>query len=364
MRIIPQALFIHRPSSWRYHVLGWGIFIFYEMSLVLSVRSAQGIEDPIFTAYFIPYIINIGLFYLHAEWVMHHCFEKGVRRGFLFALLLALELFVYLILMGIKDASFARLFDKFPPQLYSSNIVLLRQLWRGLYFLLFSTGFWFIRRSFRQQEVLKQSERKVLLQEKEKRELELQLISSQNAFLQSQINPHLMFNTLSFVYNQVGDVSPKGAEAILLLSDMMRYSLSAVAGDGKQELEKEILQIDNLIQINQLRFEEALAIEFRIMGSIRSARIVPLLLLPFVENIFKHGDLKDSKRPARISISVHHGQLKFSTVNVKSKIKFGVSSRIGIENVKRRLRSYYEGRHQLAIEEDESNFCVDLELSL
>ncbi|MGZ8551476.1 MAG: sensor histidine kinase [Chitinophagaceae bacterium] len=347
-----------------YHCIGWAVFIVYEITLVKFVRGASGIHDPVLTAYVIPYVINISFFYFHAFVVMPFCTDKKPGRLVLFGLLLLTELVVYLLLMGMKDLSFLNKETDFLSSLYSSEVDFIRQLWRGIYFLIFSTAFWLIHRSFKKEQLLKEAETSALMRQQEKKELELRLISSQNAFLQSQISPHLLFNTLNFIHSEVQQVSDKASDAIITLSDMMRYSLSESKSDGKVELERELEQIENLIKINQTRFDKKLCIEFVTEGDFSNSRIIPLLLVPFVENLFKYADLTDEKAPVRIGARIKANLLLFETFNKKRRTISFPSPGIGIQNVTTRLSSYYPDRFSLAIDEAQSTFSVSLEVEL
>ena len=211
---------------------------------------------------------------------------------------------------------------------------------------------------------MKEIERKALIEEKERQRLELELVSSQNAFLQAQINPHLLFNTLNFIHNEVLEVSETASEAIITLSDMMRYSLIENKMDGKVPLEKEIQQIENLIKINQYRFNNKLSLEFHPKGDLGTIRVIPLLLVPFVENLFKYADLTDAERPATINLQVASGVMEFSTINKKRKTVSFSSPGIGISNIKTRLQSSYAGQFSLQLEDRGSIFSVYLKIIL
>lgn len=347
-----------------YHCIGWAVFIVYEITLIKFVRGASGIHDPVLTGYVIPYVINISLFYFHAFAVMPFCAEKRPGRLVVFGLFLFLELAVYLLLMGMKDLEFLSAQNGFINSLYSSQVDFIRQLWRGIYFLIFGTAFWIIHRTFKKEQMLKEAETSALLRQQEKKELELRLVSSQNAFLQSQISPHLLFNTLNFIHSEVQQVSDKASEAIITLSDMMRYSLSESKADGKVELERELEQIGNLVKINQTRFDNRLCIEWNTEGDFSNKRIIPLLLVPFVENLFKYAELTDKNNPVRISARIVDDLLLFETFNTKRRTVSFQSPGIGIQNVTTRLSSYYPDRYTLDIEDSGTNYSVRLELEL
>jgi len=349
-----------RPR-WLYHLIGWGIFIFYEVSLVTFVMNASGKHSSVWSGYFFPYLINIGLFYLHALFVLRVSLSRGKQRFLLLCGLILAELLFYLVLMGTCGQERA----KTPFLLsYPSKVDFVKQVWRGIYFLIFSTAYWFIERSFKKVSELKEVEKKALFEEKERQRLQLELISAQNAFLRAQINPHLLFNTLNFIHSEVQEVSPSAAEAIITLSEMMRYSLVENKVDGKVELEKEAEQMENIIRINQYRFDNRLFLELKTKGRLEGIRIAPLLLVPFVENMFKYADLTDRTRPAQLCLQVEDGIMEFSTFNRKRRTLAFTSPGIGIENVRTRLDSLYRDRYLLKVEDRDPFFSVYLKILL
>jgi two-component system, LytTR family, sensor kinase len=344
-----------------YHVLAWMIFIAYEVSIVVLIESASGHYSPA-RMYIVPYLINIALFYLHA-WILSYCFSAEQRRILLFLLLVILEFSVYIFLISLLQNPSA-VKKRYLFFHFSSEAAFARAIWRGIYFMLFSSAYWGVLRSFKRIRNMKEIEQKALIEEKERQRLELELVSSQNAFLQAQINPHLLFNTLNFIHSEVQEVSETASEAIITLSDMMRYSLVENTMDGKVSLEKEIEQIENLIKINQYRFNNKLCLRLDVEGEFQTARIVPLVLVPFVENLFKYADLTDASNPASVRLTVKDGVMEFSTINKKRKTISFSSPGIGINNIKTRLQSTYGDRFSLELADHDSSFSVYLKIIL
>jgi LytS/YehU family sensor histidine kinase len=203
-----------------------------------------------------------------------------------------------------------------------------------------------------------------LRQENQRAELERNLMKAQNAYLQSQLNPHLLFNTLSFIYNAVRKLSNSASEAILLLSDMMRYSLSEAGVDGKVSLENEVDHIKNMIRLNQLRFNEWLTINLSTIGSFNNEVIIPLLLLSFIENIYKHGDITDADNPAKIVIACEDHVLEMTCSNKKAKSIPVKGWGIGIDNARARLNIHYPDRYTLTVAEKDLQYSVVLIINL
>lgn len=340
------------------HAVVWVIFIAYELSIVYILGSAT----QNWWVYVLYYILNICLFYANAslfEWLFNTRFNRFVG----IVLLIIGELCVYLFLQYWLNKFL--IFIHLHPQ---TNILqlkgLLLQCYRAIYFIGFSIAYWFARSIIKQRKIILELENAKLRQEAQSTELEKNLVQAKNAYLQSQLNPHLLFNTLNFIYNSVRKHSNQGAQAILLLSDMMRYSLSDIGADGKVFLEKEIDHINNMVRLNQLRFNETLNVQFTQSGVSGNERIIPLLLISFVENAFKHGDLTDSKQPLNISVACANNVFEMSCINKRKKPVANAGWGIGIENAKKRLENYYQNRYKLNIVEQEKLFNVSLLIEL
>jgi len=192
--------------------------------------------------------------------------------------------------------------------------------------------------------------------EKEKLKAELEL-------LKGQLHPHFMFNTLNSIYAMALNDSNKTAEAILKLANLMRY-LMAESKQTLISLSEELLVLSNYIEMEKNRFGERLDIMMNIQGDINDKAIPPLLLLPFVENSFKHGTSQmDGMAWMSMDIHVKNDQLTFKLVNgkpEKSEQTKASLSGIGLQNVKRRLSLLYDNSHDLRITEDDSTFIVSL----
>lgn len=199
--------------------------------------------------------------------------------------------------------------------------------------------------------------------QRQKQLFEKTALSAELDSLKNQINPHFLYNTLSYLYAQARPLSPQLSESILILSDMMRYSLHQTDEQGLVSLEKEIEHINNYIQIHQLRFDNKLAVNFSSEGNLAHKRILPLVLISFVENAFKHGKLGDPNHPITIELRVgNDSSLWFNIKNRKSEGPKEHSSGIGLQNVRRRLELVYPNQHQLHISNTNALFEVSLSI--
>ena len=199
--------------------------------------------------------------------------------------------------------------------------------------------------------------------EKIKEQLENQNLKTELAFLKSQINPHFLFNTLNNIYILAYQGSKETAEAILKLSDMMRYMLYE-SSDEFVPLEKEIEYIGQLISLQQLRMKEKSCLEFYTNGSTAEKVIAPLILIAFVENIFKHAVLNNPEDHARVEISIENNILTFRSRNRMLSGTNKSQTGIGLQNVRRRLELIYPGKHQFEIEQDGIHYSIHLTIQL
>lgn len=199
--------------------------------------------------------------------------------------------------------------------------------------------------------------------EKIKSHLENEKLISELAFLKSQINPHFLFNSLNNIYSLAYQKSDKTPEAVLKLSEIMRYMLYE-SNENTVKLDDEIRYVENYIELQKLRFKDKVYIKFEIDGDTRDKKITPLVLISFVENAFKHGIATDKDNPLTIVLNVTSDKLFFQVINKKSNLNKDETGGIGLQNVKRRLDLLYKGDYRLHIEDTEAVYNCELYLDL
>lgn len=194
-----------------------------------------------------------------------------------------------------------------------------------------------------------------------RKELENKRMDAELSFLRMQMNPHFLFNSLNSIYSLSLKKSDDTPQAVLKLSEMMRYMIYE-NGDNqhKVSLDKEIDYLNNYVGLLRIRFRDKMHVEFLQEGNTHDKKIVPLLLLPFVENGFKHGILSDPQHPFCIHLVVEGDRLIFQVRNKKNIDNKDATGGIGLENVKRRLALLYPGKHQLTIREDKEFYQSEL----
>lgn len=199
--------------------------------------------------------------------------------------------------------------------------------------------------------------------EKEKSELEKQSLTAELAFLKSQINPHFLFNSLNNIYSLAYQKSDATPDAILKLSEIMRYMLYE-SNDNRVSLEKEIIYLKSFIELQKLRFRGTAYVVLEVEGYINNQYIVPLILISFVENAFKHGLATDKDNPIHINISIFEDKMLFTIKNKKNKANKDQTGGIGMVNVKRRLDLTYPQKYRLTVENRADDYYSELYLNL
>ncbi len=219
----------------------------------------------------------------------------------------------------------------------------------GIFFIFLSTAFKFAVDWF--------------LNEKVRKNLENEKLVAELAFLRSQVNPHFLFNSLNNIYSLAYQKSDKAPEAIMKLSEIMRYMLQE-SNEPKVKLAREIRYLENYIELQRLRFKGQAYINVDVSGDYNEQSIAPLILISFIENAFKHGVVSDPQHPIKINLEVDNHDLNFSIWNKKSLLNKDESSGIGLNNVKRRLDLLYSGKYILNIKDRDDTYHCTLSLTI
>lgn len=349
---------LKNAKFYRIHILLWIAFIIYESSI--SIFLTHKFWTPL--DYFNAYFVNIVLFYVNAHFILPYSYKKPF---YITAAFILLELIGSIIVKYSFSEGFLRMgmsdYDPF-KELYTG---LVQTVWRFIYFSGLSTGYWFALHIIVQRREISDLENSKLQEQLQRDQLQKKLADSEIAYLKSQINPHFLFNTLNFLYNTALKTSEELSTPILLLSDIMRYALTDTPQTGKVDLDEEIEHISTFIDLNQFRFDHNLKLSFNVSGNTSPVKILPLILLTPVENIFKYGDLRNADHPVKIDLDITGNRLFFSSRNRKLKSRSAAGSHgIGLKNLKLRLDAYYSDAHQINIMEDEENYIFELQITL
>ena len=196
-----------------------------------------------------------------------------------------------------------------------------------------------------------------------KQKLEYELI-----FLKGQINPHFLFNTLNNLFSIAQqNENHELADGISKLSGMMRYMIYESSATFVP-LVKEIEYINYFIGLNKLRYHESeVTVKFDYSEHLSSVNIAPMILIPFVENAFKHGVAIAKRSAINLSLKVNNNHILFSCINDVHRDATKIENEaggIGLENVRRRLDLIYPDMHDLVIVEDENCFSCSLKITI
>ncbi len=204
---------------------------------------------------------------------------------------------------------------------------------------------------------IKQKETEQVVREKFKAELQI---------LKAQVHPHFLFNTLNNIYSFILKSSPTAPEIIKKLSAVLRY-LIYECNHPLVKLEEELKMIGDYISLERIRYGDDLNIRLQVQGNPENKMISPLLLIPFVENSFKHGASRMLTHPwVNLDIAIEENVLHFKLSNSKPgwENENSLAKGIGLGNVKKRLNLLYPGTHSLNISENDLSFDVSLDIPL
>ncbi|MBW6460181.1 MAG: histidine kinase [Bacteroidales bacterium] len=191
-----------------------------------------------------------------------------------------------------------------------------------------------------------------LVREKQQSEIDL---------LKSQVSPHFLMNTLNNLYSLVYKGSEQASNAVLKLSEIMRYMLYDTQSE-MVPLEQEIQYLHSYIDLQMLRYSNKEFIEFSINGDPAGKKIAPVLLVPFVENAFKHGNKNLPGACIMINLTVEERRIIFQIKNLKASknVNKVIESGVGLNNIQKRLELHYPGKHILEISDELDFFNVHL----
>jgi LytS/YehU family sensor histidine kinase len=184
-------------------------------------------------------------------------------------------------------------------------------------------------------------------------------------YLKSQTNPHFLFNTLNNIYSLARDKSDQAPEAILRLSKILRFTLYETGG-AYIAVEQELKIISDYLDLEKLRYDDSLNINFNYNVEDMKQALPPLLLIPLVENAFKHGVSETRNHPfVDIHLSINKRQLEFCVKNSTERFsgEQGVKESIGLSNLRRQLELLYKD-YNLSVRQDESVFTAILKINL
>lgn len=327
-----------------YHILGW--LLYFNNDIIELFTEEQNINSLslMFSYQLILMLIFYGFMYL----IWPHTFQPGRYVWALPGLVIGVIVFI-LLRYFIQEMIFPILLNGYSN--YGDHL----SFWyfakdniRRPFVIIFLSGIIYLL----MDQWKKDQQRQELEQAKTEAEL---------ALLRSQINPHFLFNMLSYLHVEAFRTDSKLANSILQLSGLLRYATQKSL-ENKAQLSHEIEHLTNYLQLMQKRFGEKCYVEFLVNGLVGKQRIEPLLFLPFVENAFKHGIYTNPDSPIQIELHIDNGSIGFTCKNKINHHQKDPGNGIGIQNVKKRLELLYPNRHHLAIHSNHNYFSIDLSI--
>mgnify|MGYP005991314805 CR=1 FL=1 len=191
---------------------------------------------------------------------------------------------------------------------------------------------------------------------------QLQIKEQELKFLKMQIHPHFLFNSLNTIYGFALKKKDEAPEMILKLSNLLDYILYQV-DKPKVSLQDEINHLEDYISLEEMRFHDTLIVSFQKENINSDVQIAPMLLIPFLENSFKHGKIVDEKLEVAMNLSIDNNMLIFEITN-SSENEENQRKGIGLENIQKRLEMLYPNAHQLEINEAENQFKIQLQIKI
>jgi sensor histidine kinase YesM len=337
--------------------LGWlGLLLYFDMQgwVLRQGVLVPPLKDNFWPLALVTDVLDSGLFYLN--WLM---MPALFRRGRLGAYLLVLALGLGVFCATRIGVSYY--FDEVKVQGQSQPLQFYVQVLQSYYLLL---GGLILLLSF-----FVRLAGDYLRERDHRRDLEQQHLRTELALLKNQLHPHFLFNTLNNIYSLTLNASPQAPEAVLRLSELMRYQLYDSAAD-LVSLAREIHHLQSFLTLQHLRLppdDADEAIQFTVLlppGAEHAYQLPPMLLLPLVENAFKHGDLAARPQVVRLSLQLaEDGQLHFLVRNRVAAPAPGPGG-VGLANLRRRLELLYPERHALVVTANAQEYAVRLSVQL
>ena len=307
---------------------------------------------PVFAASAL--VLNILLFYLNYLVLVPRFLLQKKTKTYILSMLLAL-----VMVLGFRELAFV---DVPPPHLKRPEDLPGPEPpffngFKYLFPLLISLSFIVIGTAIKVYEEWNRS----LVEEKE---IEAFKTRTELHYLKNQLSPHFLFNSLNSIYSLINAKSEEASEAVIMLSELMRYMLYQ-ADSEFVALADELAYTQNYVRLQRLRIANNENVTLNIHGAVTHQKIRPLLLISFIENAFKYGTDYKGNTEVRIIITVKENTLEFECRNlIGARKRDQHNSGIGLKNTTDRLKLLYAEKHLLNVFEEDSKFVVHLKLNL
>ncbi|MEO6520997.1 MAG: sensor histidine kinase [Mucilaginibacter sp.] len=341
------------------HLGIWIGYILFELSIALLNNPGNIIWSDVLFAF----MLNAGIFYAWGEFMLPWC---GRQRSYVFAVPGFLLLIVVYLLLRYGEDAFILLFIRTKSGVaHFTKDTVSAYAYRGILFMIFGTGYWFAKKSVASERKLRKADEEKFLRELHEKEQAKELAITQMRFIRSQINPHFLYNTLNFFYSNLLDLSKPLARAMMIFSDIMRYTIGQDTLEGMTDLSYEIKHIENYIELNQLRFHHVLCLKFEVKGSAENKRIAAFVLMTLIENAFKYGDMTDPSLPTVIELNITDKQIDFYMENkIKENAPLLSGDGIGLHHIRKILDLIYGRNYNVQTKESGQKFQCSLQIPI
>lgn len=334
---------------WRYkidHISFWiatvGFHMFTRVDMIRVAGAGQFALEIIVRNGLLAMVIYLNLMVLIPKLAQQ-------KKVFLYAASLIITLGLYVILKNAHDVylNWYVLGDESRKSLFYNTYY---NFSIAIFYLAFSVALQLSKAWYFQRELI--------------RKMEIEKLSSELDYLKAQINPHFVFNSINTVYFQIDKQNVDARDSLSAFSELLRYQLYECNGN-EIPIEKEILYLENYIELQRKRKDENYNISFVVGDNLKGFTISPLLLIPFVENAFKHVSHYSCGNQVRIMARKRNDSFELSVFNTKErKIALNGHDGIGLKNAKRRLDLLYKDRHRLIIDDEGDGYEVNLSLKI
>ncbi|PWS27575.1 hypothetical protein DHW03_08265 [Pedobacter yonginense] len=333
------------------HTIFWVLILLFITVVVFFEKGKHSLKDY-FLSFGVLGIINVSLFYINYIFLIPSLIKKRKKYWLYiisFFLLIIGGTFIKTVIAVLNPAELLTYTMNGKEHEFTVNQFAINSVFSAGFFLICSCIIKFTIDWFSNERIQRNLE-------SERREMELQ-------FLKSQLNPHFLFNSLNNIYSLAYQKSDKTADAIMKLSEIMRYMIYE-SNTPTVALSKEVDYLTNYIELQKIRFKDGAFVELSLNGEIDNQKIVPLMLISFVENAFKHGVVNDPAEPVKINIIANQKILHFSVINKKSQQNKDAQGGVGLTNVERRLQLVYPDRYKLNVVNSATHYTCELMIDI
>lgn len=325
-------------NKYKNHFLFWSLFFIYVLIADMTFYPRIVLADEL-----IIFLTNNIFIFYSSLWCARKIKFNNILNGMASVLRFIIAIALYCSFKYIYRKYLSQYLDSPYAGIKSIDTFFMECTYWYVQYTLFAVGYYFLDKAKHLEVDKARMQADSFRLEAANRQLEAEKVKTEYNYLRTQINPHFLYNVLNMFYGQTIESLPKTAHGLLLLTEIMRYSLNTGdKEDGKVYLEDEIEQLNNFIALQQLRFNDELQIKMEVSGPVEGLRILPHIFLTFVENAIKHGETLDVEQPVFIDICVTDDKINFLIINKPGRsTKDAPGTGLGIANTASRLRLQY-----------------------